>query len=378
MKENWHWKKKFSKKVKRKRKLRNKYAGVLDELNGLYKRQEDYTLARNLYSELLYRNVEIFGLIRQIDLLKKAFEGNGVEQFNAYKNKADKYFNRFYSKYRNDIDREVMAGQFDVLKKYMPPHLLSPQLKSAFSQGKTGSDIIASTFDKSVFQRAESFDELMTLAPEEFAKKVNEDPTYQLFQDIQNYRKNEVDNMHRDYQDQISSAQRKYMQAQMDVFKKKKKFYPDANGTLRVSYGLAEGYETEEAGRYPHVTYLEGVIKKYKPGDYEFDVSPKLISLYESKDYGNYADKNGKMPVCFIGSNHTSGGNSGSPAIDAHGNLIGLNFDRVWEGTMSDMNYDRSICRNIMVDARYILFIVDKYGGATHLIDEMKLVHPKS
>ena len=102
-----------------------------------------------------------------------------------------------------------------------------------------------------------------------------------------------------------------------------------------------------------------------------------LLELYESKDYGTYADKNGKIPVCFIGTNHTTGGNSGSPAIDAEGNLIGLNFDRVWEGTMSDINYSPEICRNIMVDARYVLFIVDKFAGATRLIDEMTLVHPK-
>ncbi|MEO0779239.1 MAG: S46 family peptidase, partial [Bacteroidota bacterium] len=111
---------------------------------------------------------------------------------------------------------------------------------------------------------------------------------------------------------------------------------------------------------------------------YEFDVSPKLTELYRKKDYGEYADAEGRMPVCFIGSNHTTGGNSGSPAIDAYGNLIGLNFDRVWEGTMSDINYDASICRNIMVDIRYVLFIIDKFADAGHLIEEMELVYPKT
>ena len=113
------------------------------------------------------------------------------------------------------------------------------------------------------------------------------------------------------------------------------------------------------------------------PGDYEFDVPEKLRLLYSNKDYGTYADKNGKLPVCFLGTNHTTGGNSGSPAIDAEGNLVGLNFDRVWEGTMSDIYYDPDICRNIMVDLRYVLFIIDKYANAKHLIKEMKLVHPK-
>jgi len=146
---------------------------------------------------------------------------------------------------------------------------------------------------------------------------------------------------------------------------------------LRVTYGQVNGYSPVDAVNYNPVTYLDGVIEKYEPGDYEFDVDPKLLALYDSKDYGQYADTNGKVPICFIGTNHTTGGNSGSPAIDAHGNLIGLNFDRAWEGTMSDYNYDASICRNIMVDARYILFVVDKMAGASHLVEEMDLVHPK-
>jgi hypothetical protein len=123
------------------------------------------------------------------------------------------------------------------------------------------------------------------------------------------------------------------------------------------------------------MTHLEGVMEKYVPGDYEFDAPEKLRLLYEEKDFGPYAE-DGKLPVCFIGSNHTSGGNSGSPAIDAYGNLVGLNFDRTWEGTMSDIYYDPSICRNIMVDIRYVLFIIDKFAGAGNIIQELKLVRP--
>lgn len=171
--------------------------------------------------------------------------------------------------------------------------------------------------------------------------------------------------------------QEKYTKAQTEVFREKR-FYPDANSTLRVTYGNVNGYQARDAVYYTPVTYLDGVIAKYVPGDYEFDLEPRMLELYKNKDYGMYADKNGKLPVCFIASNHTTGGNSGSPAIDAHGNLIGLNFDRVWEGTMSDLNYDPSICRNIMVDARYILWVVDKYSNAGHLIKEMTLVHPKT
>jgi hypothetical protein len=152
------------------------------------------------------------------------------------------------------------------------------------------------------------------------------------------------------------------------------RIFPDANSTLRVTYGQVKGYSPADAVYYHPVTYLDGVIQKNIPGDYEFDVPQKLIDLYDKKDFGIYADKSGKLPVCFIATNHTTGGNSGSPALDANGHLVGLNFDRAWEGTMSDLNYDPSICRNIMVDIRYILFIIDKFAGAGHLVQEMKLV----
>ena len=180
--------------------------------------------------------------------------------------------------------------------------------------------------------------------------------------------------------DEISSKnaalQRTYIKAQLEI-NKGARIFPDANGTLRVTYGKVNGFAPKDGIIYDQQTYLDGVIEKYIPGDYEFDIPKKLLDLYNNKDYGQYAI-DGKVPVCFLGTNHTTGGNSGSPAVDAYGNLVGLNFDRVWEGTMSDINYDPAICRNIMVDARYVLFIIDKFAGAKNIINELKLVHPKS
>ncbi|MFN8247199.1 MAG: S46 family peptidase [Ferruginibacter sp.] len=165
------------------------------------------------------------------------------------------------------------------------------------------------------------------------------------------------------------------MKAQMEVFSDKS-FYPDANSTLRVTYGNVKGYHARDAVRYDFYTYMDGVMEKYKPGDYEFDLPQKLIDLYQKKDFGRYG-VNGRQPVCFIASNHTTGGNSGSPALDAYGNLVGLNFDRVWEGTMSDINYNPDICRNIMVDIRYILFIIDKFADAKNIMSELNMLISK-
>ncbi|HCP41146.1 MAG TPA: serine protease, partial [Cryomorphaceae bacterium] len=163
-----------------------------------------------------------------------------------------------------------------------------------------------------------------------------------------------------------------YMRALIEVFPEHN-FYPDANSTLRVAYGKLEGVSPRDAVSYGTTTYLDGAMAKYKPGDYEFDMPAKLIESYDNKDYGQYSE-NGKLPVCNIASNHTTGGNSGSPVLNARGELIGLNFDRIWEGTMSDVNFDPNICRNIMVDSRYVLFIIDKFAGQQWLIDEMDLV----
>jgi hypothetical protein len=152
-----------------------------------------------------------------------------------------------------------------------------------------------------------------------------------------------------------------------------RQLYPDANGTLRIAYGKVEGYQPEDGIKYKYFTTLEGVMEKDNPEIYDYDVPARLKELYAKKDYGRYS-QNGTMPVCFVASNHTTGGNSGSPVLNARGELIGLNFDRCWEGTMSDIMYDPDMCRNIVLDIRYALFLTDKYAGADYLLNELDIV----
>ena len=170
----------------------------------------------------------------------------------------------------------------------------------------------------------------------------------------------------RELNDAITLRYRDYMQGQME-FENEKTFFPDANLTLRVAYGHVEGYRPVDAVYYTPVSTLRGIIEKDNPDIFDYNIPQVLRDIYARGGFEN-------QPVCFLATNHTTGGNSGSPVINADGNLIGLNFDRVWEGTMSDIVFDPEVCRNISLDIRYALFIIRELGHAGHLIEEMELV----
>src|SRR5690606_2694475 len=190
-------------------------------------------------------------------------------------------------------------------------------------------------YSKSALTSYEGLKKLLNGKAVDVIKNLQKDPGYALAKELSN---NYFENIAPSYDKmdlELDALQRTYMKAQLELFPDAR-IFPDANSTLRVTYGKVNGYQPSDAVTYSHVTYLDGVMEKYVPGYYEFDVPKKLIDLYNAKDFGQYADKNGKLPVNFIATKHTTGGNSGSPAIDDNGNLIGLNFDRVWEGTMSD------------------------------------------
>ena len=198
------------------------------------------------------------------------------------------------------------------------------------------------------------------------------DPMVSLYQELRAHYYIHVDPYVNALETRISEGMKTYVAGIMEM-KKDQQFYPDANSSLRISYGRVEGYEPKDGVRYKFQSTLDGVIQKDDSSTYFFNVPEKLKDLYSRKDFGKYAE-NGTVPVCFTASNHTSGGNSGSPVINANGQLIGVNFDRCWEGTMSDVMFDPDVCRNISLDIRYALFIIDKFAGAGYLLNEMEIV----
>ncbi len=204
-------------------------------------------------------------------------------------------------------------------------------------------------------------------------KKIQKDPIFKLMYGCMTKYVTEVLPKYMELDAKITSLNRTYMKAMRELITNKK-YYPDANSTLRVAYGKVNGYEPMDGVHYNYYTTLEGVMEKENPKVDEFVVSPKLKELYVKKDYGQYANKKGELPVAFCASNHTTGGNSGSPVFNGEGQLIGTNFDRNWEGTMSDIFFNPDQVRNIVLDVRFTLFVIDKYAGAGYLLNEMKIV----
>ena len=355
--------------------LSEAYSGVLPKMKTLYADLDTIVANRVLLGEVIGgTNVEIFLLTAYADRLVKSYKDGGEDGFRKMEARITPVLETFFRKYSVAIDQEL----FVALTQHLSDHL-SPQYKpDILTTGRNGSsfeDWATDVFQHTMLTQQESFTMAVAQGGESFTKAMESDRAYQVFLQLKKVMDEQLSPAFNSINDKLLPLQKDYVAAQMAAYPDRR-FWPDANSTLRVAYGQVEPYAPRDGMTYKTQTYLDGIMEKYKPGDYEFDVDPRLIALYEKKDYGPYGE-NGKMPVCFIASNHTTGGNSGSPAIDAHGNLIGINFDRVWEGTMSDLYYDESICRNIMVDIRYVLFVMDKLAGASNLVNEMTLVHAK-
>ena len=345
-----------------------KYAGIFDEMDKYWAHQSKYTKALIYHREAGWNGSEAVYFSLRFRQLNNIIESKTTSQDKIIERASGmkKAVQDFFKDYNKALDRDVTIAMLNLFYKDVDHSQLPVNLRKVGD--KSGGDFTAyvnKAFDKSIFVDENKMNAWLA-NPKSLAK----DPIFMLMYDIlQSY----WDLSEQAEKVDCSRADRLYMEGLKEM-QKDRNFYPDANFTMRLTYGSVQDYQPADGVTYSYYTTLDGVMAKYKPGDWEFDVPQELIKLWEKKDYGRYADKNGDLVVNFITTNDITGGNSGSPVIDAQGNLIGLAFDGNWEAMSGDIAFENEVQRTICMDARYLLFIIDKMANAQNLMQELKIV----
>ena len=341
------------------------YSGLVTKMNNLVMEKSKYEFANTLFYEYVYVGAEFFKLCRSMEDIEKNFEKYKTD--GTLQTKIDnlkKSCDGFFKDYDVNVDQKI----FDVLTKDFVSYLDADFAIPAASNPKLTNTI----YTKSVFVSNEKMQALLAKFSEKSLAKVMKDPAYVYYKACMTMWRDRVTPTAIEFNDQMDALLQVYVKGKKEMFTDLKQ-WSDANSTLRVTYGNLEGSAPVDGMAYTEHTTLKGMIDKFNTGNPDFELQPKMLELYKNKTYGPYAQGD-ELWVCFTGSNHTTGGNSGSPVLDASGNLMGLNFDRSWESTMSDFYFDPKRCRNIVVDIRYVMWVMDVYCGATHLVNEMELV----
>ena len=344
------------------------YIDLLKNFKEQYQALEPYRVAQT-YLTNAGMNIEVISFAGSFNRLLQVTKDTPQEEVDKMIASLKNITKDFFKDYYQPIDEDVAKAMLTEYLNHQPA-----DFRPGFLNEITDVNAyVEKLFDKTMFVSEEKVNAYLDGFKASKAKKLLKDPAMKAYQSLMGFYRYEIMPKVNPINKELSRLQRVYMKGQM-AMEPEKRFSPDANFTLRVTYGRVEGFKPQDGKNFRHFTTLEGIMEKENPDIYDYVVEPKLKELYRRKDYGRYADKDGTMHVAFTASVHTTGGNSGSPILNADGQLLGLNFDRCWEGTMSDLIYDPDICRNISVDIRYVLFIIDKFAGAKNLIAEMDII----
>jgi hypothetical protein len=324
------------------------FEGVLAKLHEKYAALLPYAMARDYYNEAIYA-IELMG-----------YAGRGAANLRE----------GHYKDYSPEIDQRIAVAMLSEFMANVGEDFIPAWLTEQIASQGSVEAFVEWLFAESRYASKERFMEAKAAG-----YNFSEDPATLMRKAFDDKALEKIAPDYANLSREINRLYRVYMRGQM-AFEPERTFYPDANLTLRVAYGSVAGYKVADGISHMPITTLDGIIAKDNPEIYDYDIPQELRDIYVTKDYGRWGVVvNGKetVPVAFLAKNHTTGGNSGSPILNGRGELLGINFDRTWLSTMSDLDYDPDICRNISVDIRYVLFVIDKIGGAGYLIDEMTL-----
>ena len=351
---------------------RTEYEGVVERLDSLYGLLEPYSYATDYYGETAYSVELVRFALGYNKKLTESMLSSSTDRIAELRKEMKKMAADFYKDYFIPIDRESFVAVMEAFDRNVTDDFKPEYFKESLTRYGTMEAWADSLWNSSVFA-----DSLKLKEATDSLRLLSEDPAVKFGNAFDDWYKKEIRPVTKRLNSEITLLNRDYMRGQME-FSPDRVFYPDANLTLRVAYGSVQGYSPADGIYYKPVSTLEGIMEKDNPEIFDYNIPQRLREIHAAKDYGPYTVTDSKgnitVPVCFIATNHTSGGNSGSPVINADGDLIGINFDRVWEGTMSDIVFDPDLCRNISLDIRYVLFIIDKVAGAGHLLEEMDFV----
>ncbi len=343
------------------------YGDIFNDIDQYWNHQAKYTKATIYHREAGWRGGEAVAFAVRFRQLNNIIENKAAQNEIAARAEAKKgAVQNYFKDYDKETDRDVTIALLNLFYKDINPEQLPAMIKKIGDKNSGDfTQFVNNAFAKSIFVDAEKLNNWI-----ENPKSLTKDPIFALM--------SEIINSYIDLTEQAGSvsnsrAERLYMKGLMEM-QKDRNFYPDANFTMRLTYGSVQDCKPANAVTYDYITTLDGVMEKYKPGDWEFDVPADLIKLWENKDYGRYADENGDLVVNFITTNDITGGNSGSPVIDAEGNLVGLAFDGNWEAMSGDLSFENEVQRTICMDARYLVFIIDKMANAQNLMQELKII----